>query len=543
MAVLVAILIAPATLLLVPRTAYATHAEGVSVTTASTIAGATGVSYTIQFTIGMGNGSTTLGSGDVAITFPAGYNLASTTFAEAESTVGGAAIAGQYASFEIVGQSLRILDFTPVLADGTTFVLKFDGITNPSTAGNQTISLQVFNQTVGDLGNLNTNGAAFVTISAPALTSFEVTAVGGGAIATQQVGVPFQIQVGALDDSSDPFAVLDDADYAVEIAIVGDTTGATGVGSVTLDFSATPGTATHIITLTGPQLGEAITVTSVDAPGVMGVSNTFDVIVQPAPDPDPDPETDPADEVAPHDYIVEAGDTRVRVFDRRSFPLGPDGATGETKAPGGASLRVQIPAGALGDASGLRLEVAAVPEQPDLDRQAPSMGGADVFASFIVRLVDSQGAPVEATFAVPVTLTFTVPPEDMPAGLQEDALLLSFWNGSSWTFVPATIRLGADGSATLVTQATHFTLFQITGVPDDWGTFSPAPDSARLSLTVWQGGSLDVFESALSGAAGWVIVEGRWFSYIPGAPVLVNDPFQALFGDGVPRSTPLVVVR
>src|SRR5690606_2479121 len=139
------------------------------------------------------------GQGDVAITFPAGYDLSSATFVEADSTLDGAPIAGEYASFEVSGQGLHLLDFTDVLADGTAFFLTFAGIANPAAAGNQTLSLQVFNHTVGHLASINTNGSAIVAISGPELTSFQVSAVGGGLIGNQQVGVPFQIQVVALD--------------------------------------------------------------------------------------------------------------------------------------------------------------------------------------------------------------------------------------------------------------------------------------------------------------------------------------------------------
>lgn len=529
-AVLVAIFLASASVLLQPSTAYATHADGVSVTASSTAAGATNVSYTIEFTIGGGNGATNAGQGDVVITFPAGYDVASATFVEADSTLRGSAIAGEYASFEISGQALHLVDFTDVLSDGTTFVLKFDGIDNPVSGGNHTIQMQVFNHTIGDSGSINTNGSGVIAISAPELDAFQVTTVGGGPIGNQQVGVPFQVQVAALDDSGDPFTSLDDAAYAVDIAILGDAAGTAGLGAVTLDFSSTPGTATHTVTLNAAQSAEAITVTSVDKPAVDGTSNSFNVIAPPEPEDD--------------DVIIETGETPVRVVNRRSFVLGTDGAaTGETRTPSGATLRVQIPAGAIEDASGLRLEVAAVQDQPGLDRQASPLGGADVFASFVVRLVDNRGVPVEAAFALPVTLTFTVSAQDLPDDMGEDGLLLSFWNGSSWTVVPATVTLNADGSATLVADLMHFTLFQVTGLPGDWGTFSPTPYSTGISLTAWQGGAFDLFDAALGGAAAWVSLEGQWYGYRSEAPPFVNAPFLEIYADGVPRSTFVAFVR
>ncbi|MCK9486474.1 MAG: hypothetical protein M0R73_07205 [Dehalococcoidia bacterium] len=498
-------------------------------TASSTTAGATDVLYTLEFAIGVGNGQTVAGRGDVVIVFPAGYDVSAATFVEAASTLDGAPIAEEYASFEIDGQTLQLLDFTRVLTDEAAFVLKFDGVTNPPASGNRVISMQVFNQTPGDFANIHTNGSETIAITAPVLTTFEVTAVGSGPIGSQQVGVPFEIGVAALDELGAPFTALDDATYAVDISVLGGSAGASGLGTVDLDFSATPGTSTHTVRLTSARAAEVITVTSVDTPAVEGASNTFGVIAPPPPI---------------DDVIVEAGETPVRVVNRRSFGFGADGsATGETTTPGGASLRVQIPAGAIEHAAGLRLEVAAVRDLSMQGRQLGSFGGAEVFASFVVRLVDAQGAPVEAAFALPVTLTFTVPAGDLPDDLGQDGLLLSFWDGSSWILVPATLTLGADGSATLVADLTHFTLFQVTGLPDGWGTFSPTPFARGITLTRWQGGGPDLFEAAVDGGAAWVTIGGEWYGFTAGAPAFANAAFIEAYPDGLPRGASVAFVR
>ncbi len=528
-AVLVAVFLASVSVLLPPGTAHATHAENVSITASSTTIGATNVSYTVEFSIGDGNGATVPGQGDVVVTFPAGYDVSSATFVEAESTVGGAPIPGEYASFTVNGQALHLEDFTQLLSDGTRFVLKFEGIGNPAAPGNYSLHFQVFSHTIGDLASINTSGSSDVLITGPGLDAFQVTAVGGGPIAHQQVGVPFEVQIAALDDLGDPYTALDDAAYAVDITILGDTTGSIGLGALTLDFSSTPGTTTHTVTLAAAQAAEAITVTSTGAPAVNGTSNNFDVI------------TPPPLEIG--DVIIEAGEIPVPVVNRRSFPLGTDGAaTGETTTANGTTLRVVVPAGAIDDATGLRLEVAAVQDQSSLDRQAASIGGADAFASFVIRLVDSRGVPVEAAFALPVTLTFTVSAQDLPDDVGED-MLLSFWDGSSWTLVPASVTLNTVGSATLVADLMHFTLFQVTGLPGDWGTFSPAPHATGISLTMWQGGGLDLLDAALDGAAAWVALEGQWYGYRSHAPAFVNAAFLENYADGVPRSTFVAFVR
>ena len=521
-----------ASMLLSPGQVVATHADGIAITASTRLVGATNVTYTVEFTIGLANGTTPAGQGDVTVTFPVGYDLSSATFVEEDSTVGGAAIAGKYAALQVSGQQFQLLDFTDALSDDppTTFVLTFEGITNPATTGNKTLQLQVWSQAVGDFASINTNGAGTVEIVAPSLASFEVTAPGGGPIGDQTAGSAFQIQVAAIDSEGEPFIDLDDAAYAVDITILGDATGATGLGAVTLDFSGTPGTAIHTVRLTSVRAGEVITVTSDASPSVNGASNAFGVAAPPAP---PAP-----------DIIQEAGNTPVQVTNRRSVALGADGAaTGETTSPDGTTLRVAIPSGAFGGASGIRLELAAVLDGPGLAQQAPPLGGAAVVASFVVRLVDAQGTPVDARFGEPVTLTFTLPAASLPDGGDEDGLLLSFWNGDEWIVVPATVTLNADGSAAVVASVMHFTLYQVTEVPSDWETFAPTPHPTGITLTAWQGGDLEAFEAAVNGASAWVSIDGAWLGYVSGAPAFVNERFAEAYAEGVPRGTYVAFVR
>ncbi|MYD65510.1 MAG: hypothetical protein F4X26_05955 [Chloroflexi bacterium] len=68
--------------------------------------------------------------------------------------------------------------------------------------------------------------------------------------------------------------------------------------------------------------------------------------------------------------------------------------------------------------------------------------------------------------------------------------------------------------------------------------------AAGFSLVVYGGGSVDDFDACaerLGVTAVYVLVEGEWVSYILAAPEFVNARFRALFADGVPAGTPLVV--
>ncbi len=65
-----------------------------------------------------------------------------------------------------------------------------------------------------------------------------------------------------------------------------------------------------------------------------------------------------------------------------------------------------------------------------------------------------------------------------------------------------------------------------------------------FSLVVYEGGSLDELVACAEGrhaTALYVLVDGDWVSYHSGAPDFVNAPFHALFADGVPAATPLIV--
>ena len=67
-----------------------------------------------------------------------------------------------------------------------------------------------------------------------------------------------------------------------------------------------------------------------------------------------------------------------------------------------------------------------------------------------------------------------------------------------------------------------------------------------FSLVLYEGGSVEDLAACARGldvTALYVLSDGAWVSYVPGAPALANRPFEELFAGGVPALTPLIVNR
>ncbi len=80
----------------------------------------------------------------------------------------------------------------------------------------------------------------------------------------------------------------------------------------------------------------------------------------------------------------------------------------------------------------------------------------------------------------------------------------------------------------------------------------PWPDCLRgeiadgFSLALYEGGSVDELDACAQSSgvsAVYALAEGEYAPYILGAPEFVNAPFRALFPDGLPPETPLLVKR
>ena len=67
---------------------------------------------------------------------------------------------------------------------------------------------------------------------------------------------------------------------------------------------------------------------------------------------------------------------------------------------------------------------------------------------------------------------------------------------------------------------------------------------AGYSLVVYRGGTVDELGACAEGlgaTALYVLRDGEWVGYLPGAPEFVNGAFRELFAGGVPPLTPLLV--
>ena len=84
------------------------------------------------------------------------------------------------------------------------------------------------------------------------------------------------------------------------------------------------------------------------------------------------------------------------------------------------------------------------------------------------------------------------------------------------------------------------------GVAQPWAACLQGEIAEGFNLVVYEGGSVDDLVACAEGvglATLYALDGGEYVSYILGAPEFVNEDFRALFADGVPSVTPLVVKR
>ena len=82
--------------------------------------------------------------------------------------------------------------------------------------------------------------------------------------------------------------------------------------------------------------------------------------------------------------------------------------------------------------------------------------------------------------------------------------------------------------------------------PDPAPTLSPTPSATGVTLVTFNGGSVSDLAEALAaqcsgGRAYATDYQGNWVAYIPGAPSVVNAPFNNLFADGIEAGRALLV--
>ena len=238
---------------------------------------------------------------------------------------------------------------------------------------------------------------------------------------------------------------------------------------------------------------------------------------------------------------TEPGGVAVDVVHEQSVTASATVAATVTSDGDGASAVVEVPAGALG--AGTTVRVGEVADLPALVAQAPPPAGA-LATAFEVNAAASDGAVVHDGFAQPVTLRFTVGAAALPAGAAAGELTVAYWDGSRWATVESAVTANDDGTFTLVATTDHFTLFAVLDVPG-FGTLAPAPRSTGVNAAEWQGGSLAALHALVPGAGSlWVFRDGRAYGWIAGAPAFVTQGFDELFPSGmVPVGEIVLVVR
>ena len=141
------------------------------------------------------------------------------------------------------------------------------------------------------------------------------------------------------------------------------------------------------------------------------------------------------------DAGIEAGITMDMDGEARPFDAGPDlgaderATTGTTAEPatasaitstvGGLTTTVQIPTGAVTESTALTYTALAITGQSD------PTGFSFAGHAFDLDAYQSGVIVSGFTFSVPVTVTLHYADADI-AGLDEDSLVLEYWNGSAW---------------------------------------------------------------------------------------------------------------
>lgn len=230
--------------------------------------------------------------------------------------------------------------------------------------------------------------------------------------------------------------------------------------------------------------------------------------------------------------------TRVNEVNTPVQPNQP--AVTQTQAPNGGTARAQAPANVL--PPGGALKTSSIENLDELVAQAPPPATAAVVLAFVIEAEDAEGNRI-TSFETPIALEFTLPASSVPEGATGDTLVLTFWNGTSWTEVEGTVTRNEDGSYTVTASVDHFTIFSVIHHPER-GTFT-VPPAVGLTLTAWNGGDYATLAARLgAGNVAWHLEDGRWAPYVSEAPAFVNAAFRDRFvGRPVPSGTMLAVVR
>ncbi len=133
-----------------------------------------------------------------------------------------------------------------------------------------------------------------------------------------------------------------------------------------------------------------------------------------------------------------------------------------------------------------------------------------------------------------------VNPTLLPADTDLDELVLRRWDGERWTYMPQTLTRLDNGN--LIFEATNREpgIYAVTIEPDR-STYRPAPVPGKTA-TLWRGGTP---ERAVEGIESlWIVVDGRFIGYAPGASDFVNAAFLVRFPTSeIPYGSVVLTVR
>ena len=221
------------------------------------------------------------------------------------------------------------------------------------------------------------------------------------------------------------------------------------------------------------------------------------------------------------------------------------------------SVRVTIPPFAIPGAQ--TVVVLSVANIPEFLQQAPEPPGHTLITAVLLGTFGANDEPVEIPqFSAPVELTLTIPGNALPTGEDGSKLVISYWDGKTWSDLVTTAR--RDGNSVVLTTALqHFSTYGVLyrGTSDrpkpaasvGAGTFSARPvfSASGQAFVVYASGSAEQLEAAAAtaGATGvWVQdTNGKFFLLVVRGPAFLRQEFEAAFPLGFAGSTAMTLVR
>ena len=180
--------------------------------------------------------------------------------------------------------------------------------------------------------------------------------------------------------------------------------------------------------------------------------------------------------------------------------------------------------------------------------QAPLPASQGTILSAVsAQVVDQNGQAITTDFSRPVGITFTLPPDAIPPLAVSADFAIAYWSGTAWIDVPTVSELNADGSATVIAGATHFTIYAVRYVIHAF-LAPPVFGAGNIASVVFAArGSVDDLAAATrreGASAVWTQDErGTYRLLIVDGPEFLRATFRAAFPNGFTKLTAMTVVR